>query len=334
VDQAFADRLQPGDRFLLDGRCLEMHDRDWSFVRVTEVAGRPRAPRWGGDGVALSSELARRLYLLRLQAVEALRDGPEALAALLHRDYGLSEPAAYQLVGYFQRQECVSEVPDQSSLLIEVVATGHGVEYYLHTPLNRLANDALVRVAVHRLARDHGRPATSLVADLGFALVLRGSVPNVPELMRSLLAPANFDTDLTAALADSLALRERFQRVAYTGFMLLRNPAGKRRRVGGVNWAERRLFDQVKAHDDHFVLLRQALREIRTDLCDADAARAYAAECVERPIRCRLLAGVSPFVENWTQLAFGPMESVETPAEALQRLHSTLMGGTESHARP
>ena len=37
-------------------------------------------------------------------------------------------------------------------------------------------------------------------------------------------------------------------------------------------------------------------------------------------LRCRRLPQVSPFVEGWTQLAAGPVESVESPVEALQRL--------------
>ena len=46
---------------------------------VEEVAGRPRSPRWDGQGWPLSADLARRLYLLRLQAAEALREGPAQL---------------------------------------------------------------------------------------------------------------------------------------------------------------------------------------------------------------------------------------------------------------
>ena len=60
--------------------------------------------------------------------------------------------------------------------------------------------------------------------------------------------------------------------------MLLRNPLGRGRRVGGRDWGERRLFDQVRARDPDFVLLRQAAREVRADLCDAAAALRYVEE--------------------------------------------------------
>ena len=230
VDQAFADRLQPGDRFLLDGRCLEFRRREGAALYVDEVCGRPATPRWGGGGWAASTELARRLFLLREQAAEALRDEPAALAELLRRDFGVEDDAAALLLAYFQRQERFSEIPDGSSLLIEEIVSDLGADYFLHTPLNRNGNDALARVAVHRLARNLGAPASAVVADLGFALRLRDPLQDPPAVVRTVLSAADFDSDLGAALADGPALRQRFGQTAITGLMLLRNPLGHGRR--------------------------------------------------------------------------------------------------------
>src|SRR5439155_11836975 len=83
IDESFADRLQPGDRFLLDGRCLEFRAREQGSAVVEEVPGRPRTPRWAGDGWPLSAELARRLFVLRTRGAEALRGGEAELAKLL-----------------------------------------------------------------------------------------------------------------------------------------------------------------------------------------------------------------------------------------------------------
>src|SRR5262249_50999423 len=154
------------------------------------------------------------------------------------------------LLAYFQRQECVSEIPEASTLLIEHV----GEAYFFHTPLNRTGNDALARVLVRRLANDRGQSATSVVADLGFAVFVRGGSELSPEDWRALLAADQFQADLGAALAEAPTLKERFRRVAFTGLMLLRNPLGRRRRVGGRNWGERRLFDEVRRNDPDCVL--------------------------------------------------------------------------------
>ena len=60
--------------------------------------------------------------------------------------------------------------------------------------------------------------------------------------------------------------------------MLLRNPLGRRqgRRAG---WPERRLFEQVRVAGREFVLLRQALREVRAEMCDAGPAIEYLGSC-------------------------------------------------------
>jgi len=338
VDRAFAERLREGDRFLLDGRCLQVRSLRPEDRRllVEEIIGRPIVPHWGGEGWPLSTELAQRLYLLRVQAAEALREGPEALAQLFRRDYGLEDAAVATLTAFFQRQECVSEVPDAASCLVEIVAHEEGVDYYFHTPLNRLGNDALARVAVHRLARDWGRAAESLVADLGFALLMRGHFAEedqrIAAVLRALLAAANFKADLEASLQDSAVLRERFQGVAQTGLMLLRHPLGQTRRVGGRDWGARRLFDKIRAYDGDFVLLRQARREVLREWCDAAAASCYVRELEHLPLRCRRLSRPSPFVESWTQMAAGAAQRIETPEEALLRLHTMLTeGASDAH---
>ncbi len=334
VDRVFAERLRVGDRFLLDGRCLQVRSLrpEESCLLVEEVLGRPIVPRWGGEGWPLSTELAERLYLLRVQAAEALRDGPEMLACLLEREYGLEDAAIAMLAAYFQRQECVSEIPDAASCLVEIVPHDGSCDYYFHTPLNRLGNDALARVAVYRLARDWGRGAASIVADLGFALLIQGTFTEredrIAGTLRALLGAANFEADLEAALQDSAVLRERFQRVAQTGMMLLRQPLGQTRRVGGRDWGARRLFDKIRAYDHDFVLLRQARREILSEWCDTAAASRYVSQLEHLPLRCRFLSYPSPFVESWTQMAEGAAERMDTPNEALLRLHALLTEGT------
>jgi ATP-dependent Lhr-like helicase len=325
VDEAFADRLQSGDRFLLDGRCLEFRHVEGNTLVVDEVTGRPATPRWAGGGWPLAPELAHRLYFLRTQAAEALREGPALLQRLLRDDYGLGNAATAALVEFFQLQECVSEIPDATTCLVEVVSAAAGLDYYVHTPLNRAANDALARVLARRLVRDHGRTALSMVADLGFLLAVEGDELD-PKDFLNLLSLDAFESDLAEAVTDSAALRERFRCVAFTALMLLRNPLGKKRRVGGQGWAERRLFEQVRDADEDFVLLRQARREVHEAVIDVAAARAYLAQMPARCLRWRRLSEPSPFAEGWTQAVTGAIERAESPTEILLRLHAALMG--------
>jgi len=179
----------------------------------------------------------------------------------------------------------------------------------------------VARVVVERLARRLGRSAQSLVADLGFQVSIVGGESLSAYGWVELLAADGFDGDLDVAVAGSLSLRERFRAVALTGLMLLRS---SRRRVGGRDWAERRLFDQVRQLDPDFVLLRQARREIHEQVLDAGVARDFLARLPALTIRCRRLACVSPLAGGWTQRGAGPAESVEPAADVLRRLHAEL----------
>jgi ATP-dependent Lhr-like helicase len=327
VDEPYADRLQPGDRFLLDGRCLECRQPGPGDLLVEEVPGRPAVPRWQSDVPLLAGELARRLYLLRVQSAEALRQGPHSLLNLLRHDYGLQDAAALVLADFFQQQEQSSEIPDQRTCLIECVCEDGGTTHYIHTPLAHAANDSLARVAVLRLARDLGRSVTSIVADLGFAILCRRALPLTPDEWRTLLAADGFEADLDESLKESISLRERFRRVAMVGLMVLRNPLGAKRRVGGHDWAERRLFDKVRAAEPEFVLLRQARKEMQS-ACDFPAAQCYLELLPRLEIKLRRLDCVSPFAACWTQQLAGPIGQLDGPAQTLKNLHSAIFGGT------
>jgi ATP-dependent Lhr-like helicase len=299
IDQAYADRLQLGDRFVLDGRCLELKKRESAALLVEEVFGRPQIPRWPGNGVPMSRELARRIFLFRVQAAEALRDGDDVFRRWLGDEYHLDEPAIDALERYSQSQETVSEVPTLSALSIEAVAMQIGTEYFVHTPLSRSANDALCRVLLQRLRKTKNGNAIALAADLGFYVLIYNRDLTSPEAWRASLGPHQFANDFDNHLHTSDLLGKHFAAVVQTGLMVLRNPAGWKRKVGGRDWTERRLFEQICQSDPEFVLLRQARREAVDSTCDLAAALAFAESLASMPIRVRHLAQPSPFGESF-----------------------------------
>ncbi|MCI0379988.1 MAG: DEAD/DEAH box helicase [Gemmataceae bacterium] len=303
LDEAYADGLQPGDRFVLDGRCFEYRRRENGEILVEEASSWPLVPHWTGFNWNVGRELAGRLFAFRQRAAEALRDGPQALARLLWRDYGLRKAARAEIVRHFLMQEAVSEIPDSDTLLVECLGQDCGSEYFFHTPLHRSGNDALARLLAWRLAMQRSQQADVVVADLGFMIALAPRAPILPDAWRRLLATDNAEADWNEALGDCPSLRRRFGRAALTGLMVLRQPLGGRRKVGGRSWAERRLFDQVRRADPGFVLLQQAERELFAEACDTIAALQYMEELPRRHVRCRWLSEVSPFAESWTQPA-------------------------------
>ncbi len=325
VDDSFGDRLRPGDRFVLEGRCLEYRRREKRSLLVTEELGRPQLPRWPGGGWPMSPELARRLFDVRVQAGECLRDG--RLTPFLRDDLGLDQPAADELSLLFSLQELLSEIPDHGTLLVERVATAIGAEYAFHTPLARPANDAIARAIAWRLWKRHAIVGIPLAANLGFMLSVRGYTDMALAMWRDILAVGRFEDDVSDLIRESPALRERFGALAKIGLMVLRNPLGWRRRVGGRHWAERRLFEQVEAADPDFVLLRQAREETSREALDVRDAAEYLRALPTRGVRQRSLSNVSPFAAAWLEPAPSELPPSLSPPTALAVLHQRLIAG-------
>jgi ATP-dependent Lhr-like helicase len=303
VDLAYAERLHAGDRFVLDGRCLEMKRRESETLIVDEVFGRPQTPRWQGNGVPMPNELARRIYLFRAHAGDLLRDGEADLLAWLCKEYHLGETARVSLARFLQQQEMVSEIPTLPGLLIESVAMQSCSEYFVHTPLPRTSNETIARVLMERWKRARPGEIAAIAADLGIYLLTPIGID--VETWRELLGAPGFQADFRVHLSQSDLLQQTFARVAQTGLMVLRNPMGRKRKVGGKDWTERRLFEQIRERVGDFVLLRQAEREAVQGACDLESAQEFVRQLAAMPIRVRHLAKPSPFGEGLLQAGMG-----------------------------
>src|SRR5205823_9257741 len=102
LEGAYAERLQPGDRFVLDGRALEFLRLEGMLVQARASGGEPNLPRWSSDRQGLSAELANDLARFRIEAARALADSPSALRVLLAETYDLDSEAAGVLEALFE----------------------------------------------------------------------------------------------------------------------------------------------------------------------------------------------------------------------------------------
>jgi ATP-dependent helicase Lhr and Lhr-like helicase len=322
LEGAYAERLQPGDRFLLDGRSLEFRRLEGLIVHARSTGGEPNLPRWSSDRQALTAPLARALGAFREQAAEQLSDGPEALQEWLRDKYELEPASAALLVALFEGQERLSEVPGIGEFLVEESPHVGGLTYTFHAPLSRSACEALGRATAARLGKRFGRDLALSVADLGWSLRLPDGAQIDGDQIPALLDPDDFEADVLDGLDRGELMARRFRHVAGTALMVLRNPEGGRRKVGGLLWVSQRLYPLVKTACPDHPLLRETRREVLEDLLDAPAALAWLRS---RPVvRFRVLDAPSPFAAAWVDPSEAEGLSYESPAEALRRLHARL----------
>jgi ATP-dependent Lhr-like helicase len=325
LEGAYAERLQAGDRFVLDGRALEFRRIEGTIVHARATGGEPSLPRWSSDRQALSAELALELARFRDEVAGRLGAGPSALRGWLCESHGLDPEAAGVLVRLFEAQEQQSEVPAPGTLLVEESPHESGLTYTFHAPLSRSACEALGRATAARLGRRFGRDMALNAADLGWAIRLPEGAELRPDEIAPLLTPEGLADDVLEGLDRGELPARRFRHVAGTALMVLRNPEGGRRRVGGLLWVSTRLYPLVKAACPDHPLLRETRREVLDDLLDTPAALAW---LTTRPsVRFRALAMPSPFAAAWIDPGAAEPVRFESPADALKRLHARLMAG-------
>jgi ATP-dependent Lhr-like helicase len=326
LEGAYAERLQAGDRFVLDGRALEFRRLEGGLVHALSRPGDAGLPRWSSDRQALSAELALALAGFRGEAARRLVGGPSALRGWLCESYGLDPEAAGVLAQLFEAQEQLSEIPAPEVLLVEespaAAGEGEGMVYTFHAPLSRAACEALGRATAARLGPRFGRDLALTVADLGWSIRLPAGSALGVEAIAPLLAPQGFAADVLEGLDRGELPARRFRHVAGTALMVLRRPEGGRRRVGGLMWVSSRLYPLVQAACPDHPLLRETRREVLNDLLDTPAALAW---LERRPaVRFRALEALSPFAAAWIEPGSAERLRFESPGEALKRLHARL----------
>jgi ATP-dependent Lhr-like helicase len=326
IEAAYADRLQPGDRFVLDGRSLQVAKLRAEVVDVEQVSGDPSVPRWTSDRLSMTPQVARRVGELRREIEQVICTRGDAAFHSWAQDRGLDPGAAASLVELVESQARVSVWPPHQGVLIEHHIAESGSVYTIHAPLGRAACEALARAMAGRLGPVMGRNVRMAVADLGWSIELPCEyVPSHDELA-GLLSPHRLSDDVLAALEHGDLLPRQFHRVATTALMVLRHPEGNRTRVGGAHWVEQRLYPLLLSVCRDHPLLRETRRCVLQEVLDLPTAQQFLAS--KPTILMRMTDEASPYSRAWIDPAADEFMNFESPTQALQRLHERLCGAT------
>lgn len=331
VEVSYAERLMPGDRFVLDGRSLVFKRRSSMTVIAEPTSGDPRLPRWSSDRQSLSPELAGELGSFRnLCARVLLEEGPNALRARLLEDdrRELDPQGVAVLIELLEAQEQRSEIPPAEGFLVEEspAQPGEGWDYTFHVPLNRATCETLGRAVAARIGRRFGRNLVLQVADLGWLIRMPIETRLDREAIENALVPDALEADVIEGIDRGELLASRFRNIAATALMVLKSPEpGRRVRVGGMNWVSTRLYPLVRAACPDHPLLRETRREVLEDVLDLPRALAWLNGRSE--LRFRRLSELSPFAAAWIAPGQAEPLSFESTAQALHRLHDRLTGG-------
>lgn len=306
VEETFAARLTPGEKFLFAGRSLELvRVRDMTaWVRLAN-GRRSTVPRWMGGRLALSNELGQGLQKI--------------LA-----DPGAMEPEMRRLEPLLALQRERSALPSTGQLLIERIAARDGEHLFVFPFAGRLVHEGLGALLALRLGRI--APATLAFGANDYGVLV--SAKRLPDLnatlMKTLLSPDRVREDLLDGIGIGELARRQFREIARIAGLVFASHPGHDKTVRHLQAGTGLIHDVLVQHDPTHVLLQQATEEVLERTFDFAHLQACLHELAHREPLMMRPAQLTPLAfPLWSEWIRGGL-STEDWETRVQRLAADL----------
>ncbi|KUH32047.1 helicase [Thermococcus celericrescens] len=330
VEEEFAERLMPGDIFVLAGRTYEfVKSRGNKIYVIPREGAKPTIPAWFSEMLPLSFDLALDIQRFRRE-IKGLLKRRDAVMRLV-RKYGVDEKAARAIIAYFREQERYSVIPDDETVLVEFVPGDKRNRYFFHTLIGRRANDALSRAFAYLVSKGKNCNVGVAINDNGFALLLPPEVELSEEEVMELFEVEDLRETLKRALDNTELLKRRFRHVANRGLLILRRYVGRSKRLGRQQVMAVSLLRALKENHPDFPLLKEVYREIMEDKMDVESAELFLSWVREGRIKVefRRHSVPSPFAFNLEAIGSSDVVLMEDRRELIKKLHRKIMAMME-----
>ncbi|MGD9806246.1 MAG: ligase-associated DNA damage response DEXH box helicase [Hyphomicrobiaceae bacterium] len=254
IDEMFAGELKIGDAFVLGGETLRLEGFRDNEVFVSRANAKdPIVPSYPGGRFPLSTHLARRVR-------EMLAD-PD-------RWQRLPSPVA----DWLRLQAEHSSLPGADEVLIETFFHGGRHHMIVYPFEGRLAHQTLGMLLTRRLERAGAKPLGFLANDYAMgiwglgdltAMITSGALD-----LNALFAEDMLGDDLDAWLAETSLMRRTFRHCAMIAGLIERRHPGKEKNGRQLTVSASLIYDVLRRHDPHHVLLEAAYRDAATGLLD------------------------------------------------------------------
>ncbi|MBU0661862.1 ATP-dependent helicase [Candidatus Micrarchaeota archaeon] len=328
IDEAFLERLKPGDVFVLGGQTYEFRFTRGMTAQVKTASQRPpTVPSWVSEMLPLSFDLAveiqnfRKLMEEKFRAKRTKKEIIDFLHSYLHVD----NRAANAIYEYFSEQFRFSKIPHRGRLLIEQYREGDTTHLIFHSLFGRRTNDALSRAYAFALSKMMHRDIEMTMNDNGFVLSSSHKMP----LDKAFTAVKSSELRkvIEMAIDRTEVLSRRFRHCAVRALMILRNYRGKNKSAGRQQMSSRLLLLAVKRIDENFSILKEARREVMEDLMDIRHAE-MVIEAIEKgllKVEKVQTPLPSPFALGIFMAGRADIMKMEDRLEFVRRMHAEVM---------
>ena len=254
IDEYAASEMTPGDTFAFAGEILRLEGiKDSEVYASRSWAKEPKIPSYGGGKFPLSTHLASR--------VRAMLANPKSWPAL---------PAP--VAEWLRLQALHSSLPGIDEVLVEAFPRGDR-HYLVAYPFEgRLAHQTLGMLLTRRLDRARAKPLGFVANDYGLSLWAAGDLSAMIADGRlslgQLFAEDMLGDDLEAWLAESTLMKRTFRICAVIAGLIDRRHPGLEKSGRQVTISTNLIYDVLRQHDPHHILLQAAWADAATGLLD------------------------------------------------------------------
>jgi ATP-dependent Lhr-like helicase len=295
VEESFISGLQPNEAFIMGGKPVRVKRIHQNTAVVEPAQGEQvKTPRWMGNKMPLTTQLAQEELKLRRELRAAWESGrAEGCRAFLRASYQVDENVAYRIANFLAHHTKALPIPTDSPVLAERVVSGRNMLLLVHVVGGRAVNRSLAWVAGARIAK--GQSVVANFDDHSFLLSLDARIQVDAAVLHEAFNPANWLEDLRGTLSTTETLGTSFRHIAEIGQLLPRRTSHGPVTARTATWNASLLYKTLLEHEPDHPLVREAVREVLEDQCDAEQAFEEARRIYEAPLEIYDLPRPSAF---------------------------------------
>ncbi len=329
IEEAFLERLRPGDIFALGGTVYEFKFSRGMTAQVRESPNRPPTiPSWFSEMLPLSYDLAIDIGKFRklLGQKFCYNKSRDEILEFIHSYLYVDRNAAESIYNYFYEQFHYAKIPSDTRIIVEHYTDEQGFRYAIfHSLYGRRVNDCLSRAVAFAIGRTQHRDVEIGVNDNGFYIASNRKI----DVMRAfrLLKSKDLRKVMEMAIDRTEVLKRRFRHCATRSLMILRSYKGKTKRVGKQQISSTILLNAVKRISQNFSILKEARREVLEDLMDIDNTKNVLKGIEEGRIKIEEIHTPfpSPFALNLVTQGRTDVMKIEDKMKFLKRMHDKIL---------
>ncbi|MFN3528397.1 MAG: ligase-associated DNA damage response DEXH box helicase [Bacteroidia bacterium] len=280
VEESFISQLKIGDVFWFAGRALELirvRDTKVQVRKASKIGG--KVPSWMGGRMPLSSQLAE----LMLEKCKAAGKG-------------IFEDLEMQSIRpLIRRQLEQSSLPDGDELLIEVLHSSDGTQFYFYPFEGRQVHAGLSALIAYRISKTLPISFSIAMNDYGFELHTDQQIGFSPDDMSEWFNTDHLREDIFKSLNATEMARRQFGEICRVAGLVFHGYPGMPIRNKHLKASSHLLFDVFYQYEPENLLIYQAFEQVLRFQLDEDRLRIALQRIKRKGIRISMINKQSPF---------------------------------------